>query len=220
MTSEVEYFTDDAKLIAELLKEQWSLGPGEEPVVSYVPESYFMQSRTGSIFVYRVSMPMSISTTDYRTLQRLGYVAIKLSVRDRERFFVWGQEVMRILLANRRAPVLREYGYTFYEVSSVKETPDLSGWYSATYDIKLTCYNRPIISHGFGPDVCPRELPDGSADYGMNDPGECSSDEWTGGSAPDEPDDPGECEQGWTGGSAEDEPDDQTNIWWANILSG
>ena len=69
MMDEALYFSDDARLFADMLREQWSLGPGEEPVVSYVPESYFMQSRTGSIFVYRVSMPMSISTTDYRTLQ-------------------------------------------------------------------------------------------------------------------------------------------------------
>lgn len=204
---EALYFSDDAKLFAEMIQEQWSLGPGEEPVVAYVPESYFMQARIGSIYVYKVSMPMSISTVDFRTVQRLGYVSLKLSVRDRERFFEWGQEVMRILLANRRSPVLRDWGYTFYEVTSVKDTPDLSGWYSSTFDIKLTRYNNPIRSHGFGPGVCPRDLPNGPADYGVNDPGECDQG-WTGGSAEDTVDDPGECETGWTGGSVEDEPYD------------
>ena len=152
---ENEFFTDDAKLFAELLKEQWSLGPGEEPTISYVPESYMMQARIGSIYIYTVSMPLSITTVDYRTLQRLGYVSIRLNVRDRTRFFTWGQEVMRILLANRRSTVLRDWGYTFYEVTSVKQTPDLSGWYTATFDIKLTCYNRGIKSSGFADEPCP-----------------------------------------------------------------
>ena len=151
---ENEFFTDDAKLFAELLKEQWSLGPGEEPTISYVPESYMMQARIGSIYVYTVSMPLSITTVDYRTLQRLGYVSIRLNMRDRNRFFIWGQEVMRILLANRRSTVLRDWGYTFYEVTSVKQTPDLSGWYTATFDIKLTCYNRGIKSSGFTDEPC------------------------------------------------------------------
>lgn len=190
MEDEVLYFSDDARLFAEMLREQWSLGPGEEPTISFEPESFFMQSRTGSIYVYSVSMPMSISTVDYRTMQRLGYVSLRLSVRDRRRFYVWGQEVQRILLANRRAPVLREYGYTFYVVSSIKQISDLSGWYSATFDIKLTCYNRGIVSSGFGPGACPRELPDGSGFGDVNDPGTCGSDEWTGGQASDEPCDP------------------------------
>lgn len=206
---EIEYFTDDARLIAELLKEQWSLGPGEEPNISYVPESFMIQARIGAIYVYPMSMPMNISTVDYRTIQKLGYVSIRLSTRDRDRHFAWGQEVMRILLANRRAPVLRRCGYTFMEVTSSRMTPDLSGWYTTTFDIKLTCYNRGIKSHGFGPDAEQCELPDGIGTHNVNDPGDYEDDGWTGGQAPDTQTDPGECDEDvWTGGQAQDEPDD------------
>lgn len=190
---ENDFFTDDAQLIATLLKEQWSLGPGEEPNISYVPESYFIQARTGAIYVYTLSSPMSISTTDYRTLQRLGYVSIRLNVRDRQRFFVWGQEVMRIILANRRSPMLRTLGYTFMEVTSSRQHSDQSGWYTATFDIRLTSYNRGIVNHGFGPDACQEPLPDGDENRGVNDPGDCPDMEWTGGSAEDEIADPGRC---------------------------
>lgn len=219
------YFSDDSRLFAEMLRDQWSLGPGEAPVVEYKPESYFIQSRIGSIYVYQLSMPLSISTVDYRTMQRLGYVSMRLSTRDRERHYVWGQELMRILLANRRSPVLREWGYTFYEITSVKQTPDLSGWYTSTIDVRLVCYNRPIRSDGFGPyacrpcladgprdepldpGACPRGWTGGCADDGIGDPGECDRG-WTGGSVPDEEDDPGNCDPGWTGGQAPDEDDD------------
>lgn len=221
---EVEYFTDDARLIAELIKEQWSLGPGEEPVVSYVPESFMMQARIGAIYVYPLSMPLSISTVDYRTMQKLGYVSIRLSTRDRERHFIWGQEVMRILLANRRAPALRRNGYTFMEITSSRMIPDLSGWYASTIDLKLTCYNRGIRSHGFGPDAVQCPLPDGepvgsdigacdegwtggSVDDTVEDPGECDPG-WTGGSVDDAVEDPGECDEGWTGGQADDTTED------------
>lgn len=223
---EVEYFTDDARLIADLLREQWSLGPGEEPVVSFVPESQMMQARIGAIYVYTLSMPLNISTVDFRTMQKLGYVSMRLSNRDRARHFAWGQEVMRILLANRRSPRLGDNGYTFMEVTSVRQTPDLSGWYTATFDVKLTSYHRPIRSDGFGPDAArpwlPDGIPGGCPDPGIcdpgwtggraddppgDDPGECDRG-WTGGQADDTVDDPGECDQGWTGGSSEDFDDD------------
>lgn len=144
------FFTDDAKLISDLISEKWSLGQGENPVVVYKPESYFVQSRTGSIFVYPVSYPNSIASTDYRSIQRIGYVSIKMSTRDRKRMFAWGEELYRILQENRRSPILQRNGYTFLEITSDKPTPDLSGWYSWTFDLKLTGYHRPIESDGFG----------------------------------------------------------------------
>lgn len=202
----IRFFTDDAELISGLIGREWSLGPGENPVIVYKPESYFVQSRIGSIYVYPVSYPNSIASTDYRSVQRIGYVGIKMSVRDRDRMYAWGEELYRILLENRRSPILRRNGYTFLEITSDKPTPDLSGWYSWTFDIKLTGYHRPVVSDGFGGlRQCP--LPSAECTCDANDPGECDGEDISG-SADDEPADPGECEKEDIAGSVGDEPTD------------
>lgn len=147
---ETPLFTDDAGVIGELLKENWSLGPGKEPAISYKPESYMMNARYGAIYIYTISRNTQVSSTDYRTLQITSHVGIKISNSIRENHFEMCEEIKRILMANRRTGKKNLGGYTFLELGSERFSNDLVGWYTTTMDISLKSYNTPLRSAGFG----------------------------------------------------------------------
>lgn len=146
-------FGDDAKLICDLIKEQWSLGPQNMPTVEYEPESMMMDSRIGSIFVQKLTRSNTINTVDYRTLMRTSTLSIKLSARNRATYYEFGQELYRILLANRRPGYRKLGGYNYLELLSEREVPNLSGWYTMNMDIRLVAQNVPIRSAGFGDNI-------------------------------------------------------------------
>lgn len=143
-------YTDDTALIAGLLKDNWSLGPGREPAIAYKPESYLVNSRYGNIYVYLTSRSSRISSTDYRTLQRNAHVGIRVSSRFRENHFDICEEVYRILLGARRAGKDVLYPYTFLEIPAEHHSNDMTGWYMTTIDVKLVSYNTPLHRGGFG----------------------------------------------------------------------
>ena len=156
---ENSFYTDDAALIVDMLKRDWSLGPDYMPNVTFIPEEMMVNARLGYVFVYRVSRSNRITTVDYRTLGRESYVSIKISTRLRKDMFAFADEIFRILLANRRLGQNRMEGYTYLEIQSDRETKDLSGWYTTTIDIKLVTYNKAIRSAGFG-DTINRQIDD------------------------------------------------------------
>ena len=156
---ENRFFTDDAALIANMIKDEWSLGPEYMPNVTFVPEEMAVSARLGYIYVYRITRPNRITTVDYRTLGRESYVSVKLSTRLRKDMFAFGEELFRIFLANRRLGQDRMQGYIYMEIQSDKETRDLSGWYTVTIDLKLVTYNKAIRSAGFG-DTINRQIDD------------------------------------------------------------
>ena len=59
-------------------------------------------------------------------------------------------EIYRIAMANRRLGQKSLRGYTYFEIINDRIQNDLSGWYTATMDLKLTSYNYPLRSAGFG----------------------------------------------------------------------
>lgn len=146
-------FTDEPRMIAEYLRDQWSLGPDDTPTIAYVPEEYMTSARVAFIYVYQVSRYNSVSTTDYRTLQRTSFLAIRLNTRFRHKLFDYMQEVYRILMGIRRKGCSGLGGYTYFEVINDRVQNDLTGWYTATMDVKLTSYAYPIRSAGFGDDT-------------------------------------------------------------------
>lgn len=156
---ENNFFTDDAALVANLLKKEWSLGPEYMPNITYIPEEMAVSARLGYVFVYRVSRTNRITTVDYRTLGRDSHISIKLSTRLRKDYLAFGEEIMRILMANRRLGQDRMEGYTYLEVMSDRDTRDLSGWYTVTIELKLVTYNKAIRSAGFG-DTINRQIDD------------------------------------------------------------
>lgn len=142
---------DLPKLISEMLKEQWELDIGDEPVIAYRRDAYMMNSRVGGIYVYGLSIVPEISTIDYRTTQRVAQLSIRITNPDRDRHIRWVNEVYRIIMANRRAGVCRLAGYEFMEITSATPSNDLSGFYTDTIDIRMTGYAFGIRSDGFGP---------------------------------------------------------------------
>jgi hypothetical protein len=148
--TETTFYSDDCQLIYDLLQKDWNLDDDVKPTMSYQPEAYMMNARAGAIYIYPVSRQQTVSSTDYRTLQRTTMLGIKLSTRTRERQFSWGQEIYRILMANRRAGQDGLKGYSYIEVLNDRQSTDLSGWYSTTFDVKLITYVLPIVSGGFG----------------------------------------------------------------------
>lgn len=151
-------FEDNARCIADMLKEQWALGIAEVPVIGYERSSYFMNSRVGAIFVYQTNRTNQISTVDYRTLQRQAYVSVRVTNPDRNRHYAWCEEVYRILMANRRAGPWKLMGYEFMEVLDETSLNDAMGWYQTTFDIRLTTCSHPIRSSGFGVDRLGHEI--------------------------------------------------------------
>lgn len=147
---ETPLFTDEPKMIADLLRDNWSLGPDDTPTISHIPEEYMTSARVAFIYVYQISRYNSVSSTDYNTIQRTSFLAIRLNTRFRHKLFEYMDEVYRIAMANRRLGQNRLKGFTFFEVINDRVQNDLTGWYSATMDLKLTSYNYPLKSDGFG----------------------------------------------------------------------
>lgn len=146
---EQPFYYDEPKIIAELLKKEWSLGPQNSPNVEYDPHGFYMSTRTGGIYVYRISGTNRISSIDYQAVHRDSYLGIRVSNPKRENHLRWCQEVYRILLSNRRHhPALGDY--LFLEVTGERESNDLTSYYVTTFDVKMTRYNKPIRSAGFG----------------------------------------------------------------------
>lgn len=143
------FATDDAAMIADLLRRDWNLGPGKEPSIGHDPSQQVTSARYAAIYVYLLNRSNRISTTDYRTLERTAYIGIRVSASLRNNFEEVLQEVYRILLANRRGGKRRLGGYTYLEITSDRFSNDLQGFYSCTLDIRLVSYNAPIYSAGF-----------------------------------------------------------------------
>lgn len=150
---DAEFFTDDVKFIADLLKENWGTFHKwnlERPPIIYEPEQWMTNAANAAVFVYQVSRYNSVSTTDYSTIQRTSFVAVRTSARHRKVFRKMVDEVYQIIYAHRRVGQNKLNGYTFMEIINDRDTNDYLGWYGNTLDIKLTTYNYPVASDGYG----------------------------------------------------------------------
>lgn len=168
---EEDFFPDDVAMITRLLQREWSLDLTQLPVISFDQQTMYANAREAYIFVYHVSSYNSISSTDYRSAQATTFIGIKISCPFRKQLYTTIREVYRILLANRRAGPRKLNGYTYFEIISHHLDEGELGWYSATIDLKLMSYCRPIYSPGFGepenskyPKVDPPTNPDGLYD--------------------------------------------------------
>lgn len=150
---ETKFFTNDAKLFADILKEGWSLDPEHTPVISEKRESMMVDARYGYVNVYKVSNYTSISSTDYRTLQRTSYLDITVSVRSRDLLDLYMEEIYRILMSVRRMGPRYLNGYTWLEVSNDRIDNEANGWYSGLISMKLMSYCYPVRSPGFGEEI-------------------------------------------------------------------
>ena len=157
--SETTMFTDDVGMIGNIIRNQWSLGPGHEVNVAYKPSSYMVNARLGQIYVYLTSRNNKVSSTDYRTLERRSHLSVRVSNPNREEHYLWCDEVYRIILANRRLGQRRFGGYTHMELRDDHTSNDLAGWYTTTIEIELISPATPILSAGFG-DRINREIRD------------------------------------------------------------
>lgn len=151
---EYHYFNDDVKFICDLLKENWDTFSDyqmEAPVFQYKPEQWMSSTKNSSVvYVYQISRYNSVSSTDYRTMQRTAFIAIRTSCRHRDVFYRTVDNIYKILLAFRRAGQKNLAGFTYMEIINDRISNDLTGWYTNTLDIKLTSYNYPVESDGFG----------------------------------------------------------------------
>lgn len=153
MIPETELFTDDAALLGELLRREWSLEPGREPSIAWDVQAQLMAGRYGAVFVYMVSRSSDIATVDYRTLERISHLGIKITAPFRANLIEICQEVERILMAHRRAGKDRLGGYTYLEMVSERFMNDLSGIYSCTIDVRMTSHHTPLRTAGMGSPV-------------------------------------------------------------------
>lgn len=140
---------DDAELIYNLIQEEWSLSH-DRPEIRFKPEGLMINARNGVIFISSSSEMYKVSTVDYSTLDKTGYVSIRLSSRFWEDHYRWRTEIWRILMENRRLGRMdgRLGDYTFLEVTKTHKMTDLSGWYVTVFEVRLTGYCVPIDSSG------------------------------------------------------------------------
>lgn len=150
---EFDFFQDDVKMIADMLRDGWSLGPDLEPTITYVPESFMANARVAHIHVYRMTTSFAFASIDYRNMSSTTYIGIRVSVRFRENFFTVVREVNRILAANRRAGPKYLNGYQFLHVVSMKPQNDPSGWYVMTFDVRLVNNAIGYKTAGFGDEI-------------------------------------------------------------------
>ena len=142
--------SDDVACIAKILKDDWSLSPRDTPVIRFIPETEAAFAMPSEIYVYQVSRYNSISSTDYRTLQRNSFIGIRISTRSRDVLYRHMDEVYRILMANRRAGLQYLNHYTYMEAINDHIDNGSLGWYTATIDVKLISYCFRVKSPGFG----------------------------------------------------------------------
>lgn len=147
---EIDFFTDDAKYIGDMLKHNWSLK--EKPNIVYDSEQYRVNGRIGYILVRPMNGNFSNVTTDYQAMDENKYVYIKFGVPFRERMFEWGREIIRILLSERRVGQL-DSPYSKIEITGEKFHDEAIKWYSATIDVRLVSYCKPIRTAGFGEEI-------------------------------------------------------------------
>ena len=150
---EYHYFNDDVKLVHDMLKDNWDTFSEygyEPPTFGYDPRQWMTSARNAFIYIYQISRYNSVSTTDYRTLQRTAFIAIRTSAPNRDIFYRTVDKIYEILLAFRRAGQKNLAGFTYMEIINDRISNDLTGWYTNTLDIKLTTYNYPVESDGFG----------------------------------------------------------------------
>lgn len=142
------YVGDDAAMLCRMLETDWPDTPGEpRPVIICDREKLMMDSRYGTVFVYLISSPKTVSDTDFRTADRMPRLGVKLACRSRELMFRWARIIESIFQSYRRS--MRTWGpYTYLEVTN--EHPDNSsdGWYAYTYDVKLTGFHIPFLRSG------------------------------------------------------------------------
>lgn len=149
-----QYFTDDVKLIYDMLDKNWDTFPMEKPVMAYKPEQWMTHGDRAFIYVYQISRYNSVSSVDYRTMQRTSFLAIRTTARTRDYLYAMVDNIYKILLAHRRVGQKDLGGFTFLEIINDRSLNDLTGWYTNTLDVKLTSYNYPIESSGFGMNKC------------------------------------------------------------------
>lgn len=147
---ETSFFTDDATMIAEMLKESWSLPPNYTPVINQKRDGMMTDAREGYVDVYKVSNYTSTSSTDYRTLQRTSFLDITVTISSRHVLFLYMEEIYRILYGNRRVGPRKLNGYTWLEITNDRVDNESNGWYSGMISLKLMSYCYPIRSPGFG----------------------------------------------------------------------
>lgn len=150
---ETELFTDDVAVLGNLLRANWSLGMGKEPSIAWEVGAQKMNSRYASIFLYMVNRNTQVNSVDYRTLQRVSHVGIKVSSPIRQNFFEVHNEILRILMANRRSGKRNLGGFTYLEITNERFSNDLIGFYTSTLDVKMTSFNTPIKTAGMGDEV-------------------------------------------------------------------
>lgn len=153
MIPETPLFTDDAKVLGELLRREWSLPPGKEPSIAYDVRSSVTSSRYASVFIYMVNRSTRIASVDYNQLERVSHLAIKVNATYRENFLEVVQEIERIIMSCRRAGKTNLGGYTYVEMTSERFSNDLSGYYSCTIEVCMTSHNTPLHTAGMASPV-------------------------------------------------------------------
>lgn len=144
-----QFDLDEAQTLARIIDASWGLDK-DKPPIEYLPERFAVNARNGLIYVQTISNSTRIDAVDYQSLTQDAHVSVRISARFREDLYRWREEVRRIILMFRRPGRLKGIigNNTYMELTSTRNSTDLSGWYATVFDIRMVGYCIPIDGDG------------------------------------------------------------------------
>lgn len=145
-----EYDRNHARVVTELLKREWSLGPQRTPNILWGADKQAVNSRNGVIYIQYRPTDETVSTMDYRTVDQIHHLTVKFTHHNEDAVFGMMAEARRILYGYRRTGIKGPLGYSEIRIRSTAPMEGLLGHYIWTMSVELREYCKPIGSFGFG----------------------------------------------------------------------
>lgn len=147
-----DIYNDDARTISNLLEENWSLGVGERPSkFYYVIDRIARNNIPGSIFTYVMGYNQTNGGINYDGVRTTQRVSIDIqNPENRERHYMWINEVLRILAEYRRAGREQLNGWDRIEPPSISHKTGYVNYYHSVIEITLVREFKGYTSSGFG----------------------------------------------------------------------
>ena len=149
-------YSDDTKLICDILSQEWSLD-FDRPHFYYDQDALARNNTPGSIYVYSMGISYNRIGINYGNVRKVHRMAIDVqNPMNRERHFRYCNEILRIIQKYRRAgPCVLKGGWEYIEFSNFSFKQGYTKFYQSVMDMALIRELQPLEAPGFGTACCP-----------------------------------------------------------------
>lgn len=151
-------FTDDVKMLADLIRDNWSLEFNSVPNIYFDQNSMARNNVPSSIYIYSLGVSNSRVGINYEAVKRTHRLSVDVQTPvNRQLHFDMCNEVYRILMSFRRAGKDVLGGWDYMDVTANGFKSGYSAYYQDSMDVTLTSEITIIESPGFGnihDDIC------------------------------------------------------------------